>query len=562
MTSVYFRHYLKIISAGILLLLFIRGIPAESPATVSENGQNAEGLLNDSVPGHSLPAPAGSAGVSESAGTADVRETAVRAEESLPEKTPLLSEPAENIAEGEADPENGTVPENEAELDPQLTALKELDDKTVLILSLDAGAVEKLKEKSGVSAETPNLDVLILPETEDESMTVEAIWLKVQALCGDSLKFFQTRWREMLYALCGFAVTWVGVRVLRFLTELCFASFVKRTKTLNDDFIFRAFLPPFLAFFWIIGVYFCLLPFLGEFHYSDRLILALIASDFTWLLYRLIGAADHIICLYFHGKKRIFNKLIFDAVRKTARIILVLAAICIIGQTILRLNVSALLAAAGIFGLAIAFAVKDTISNFLSSFMMLFDNSFQLGDRIRTGTIDGDVEAVDFRSTRIRALNGHLYSVPNAVLGTEIIENVSQRPGIRHDFELGLTYSTTPEQMERAVQIVRELISDPQKFIQSPTRSLVTFSGFGDWALTIKVTLWFNTQIFVESERWKHELNMAILRRFNEEGLAFAYPTHTVELSGMPQRRSLDGMPTEPDGNSLASENADIKRTH
>ena len=185
--------------------------------------------------------------------------------------------------------------------------------------------------------------------------------------------------------------------------------------------------------------------------------------------------------------------------------------------------------------------------------MMLFDNSFQLGDRIRTGTIDGDVEAVDFRSTRIRALNGHLYSVPNAVLGTEIIENVSQRPGIRHDFELGLTYSTTPEQMEQAVQIVRELISDPQKFIQSPTRSLVTFSGFGDWALKIKVMLWFNTQVFVEAERWKHELNLAILRRFREEELKFAYPTQTVELSGRPLLQTADKTFSTPENTVTAN---------
>lgn len=446
-----------------------------------------------------------------------------------------------------------TVSENETAPDPRLTALQELDEKTVLILSLDAGAIEKLKENSSTSADTSDLDVLILPESEDEPMTVLAIWLKFQTFCGSSLDFFYKRWGEILYSLCGIAVTWIGVLVLRFLTELCFASFVKRTKTLNDDFIFRAFLPPFLAFFWIVGIYFSILPFLGEYHYSERLILALIAADFTWLLYRLIGAADHIICLYFHGKKRIFNKLIFDAARKTTRIILVLAAICIIGQTILRLNVSALLAAAGIFGLAIAFAVKDTISNFLSSFMMLFDNSFQLGDRIRTGTIDGDVEAVDFRSTRIRALNGHLYSVPNAVLGTEIIENVSQRPGIRHDFELGLPYSTTPEQMEQVVQIVRELISDPQKFIQSPTRSLVTFSGFGDWALKIKVMLWFNTQVFVEAERWKHELNLAILRRFREEELKFAYPTQTVELSGRPLLQTADKTFSTPENTVTAN---------
>ncbi len=446
-----------------------------------------------------------------------------------------LSEITDAMTIGAGSESETSSEKKSAEGEPSFKVLENTPEKTVILLTLDAAAIEKLKESASESEkeESSDLEMIVLPDLENDSMTVETIWTKFLNFCFTVKGYCQKNLWNLAHLAVGILVTWFLVWILHFLLDhFLFGKVIKKTATLTDDFFYRASLPPFLVFFWIFGFFLSALPLLKGTHYPQRLILALIAANAAWLLFRLIGAGDKVICLYFRGKKRVFNKLIFDTIRKTLRIILILFAVCFIGQTILGLNISALLAAAGIFGLAIAFAVKDTIANFLSSFMMLFDNSFQLGDRIRAGNLDGDVEAVDFRSTRIRALNGHLYSVPNAVLGTGIIENISQRPGIRFDFELGLTYDTPPDKLERAVFIVRDLISDPQKFIQSPTRSLVTFGSFGEWSLNIRVMLWFNTQNFVESEQWKHDLNMAILRKFTEEEIEFAFPTQTIFAPG------------------------------
>ncbi|MDO4630536.1 MAG: mechanosensitive ion channel family protein, partial [Planctomycetia bacterium] len=429
------------------------------------------------------------------------------------------------LKEAETESESGKETEKESEKE----SVKEKEGDTTVIVNLDAQAIDKLKNAEPEKESSP-LNELVL--VEDNSMDIITLWERFTGFCASVRRFCSENSGRILFLFAGVIVTGILVRILRFFCDhVIFARIIKKTQTLADDHIYRASLPPVLAFFWLLGLLASAMPLLEGAHYPQRLILALIAADVTWLLYRLIGAADHIVCLYFRGKQWVFNKLIFDAIRKTLRIALVLFAVCFIGQAILRFNVSALLAAAGIFGLAIAFAVKDTISNFLSSFMMLFDRSFQIGDRIRAGNIDGDVEAVDFRSTRIRALNGHLYSIPNAILGVGIIENVSQRPGIRYDFQLGLTYDTKPEQMKKAVEIVRELVSDPQRYIQSPARNLVSFGSFGDWSLNIHGLIWFNTQNYVQSELWKHDLHMAILERFSAEGLEFAFPTQTVSIT-------------------------------
>lgn len=404
------------------------------------------------------------------------------------------------------------------------------DGNVSVVLKLDSDAVQTLVKQGH---DVPEVSEFVTPV--DENIDVIEVWDSIRTHFFSFCNLCRQNTNKIILFMFGVILTWVGTFVLRtFCDRVLYKKVVLKTETLADDYLYKALMPPILAFFWCLGIFLSALPFWNQIGFSQRLILLLISLDVTWLLYRLIGALDHLICSYFRGKKRVFNKLIFDAIRKTARVAVILFAVCFIGQTILGLNISAILAAAGVFGLAVAFAVKDTISNFLSSFMMLFDNSFQMGDRIRTKNIDGEVEAVDFRSTRIRALNGHLFSVPNSILGAEIVENVSQRPGIRYDFELTLTYDTTPEQMEHALAVIRELTSSSTRFLQQAEKKLITFASFSDWSLNIKVMVWFNTRSFIVSEEWKNDLNLAILRRFTEDGLNFAYPTRTVILQKDP----------------------------
>ena len=98
--------------------------------------------------------------------------------------------------------------------------------------------------------------------------------------------------------------------------------------------------------------------------------------------------------------------------------------------------------------------------------------------------------------------------------------------------ELGLTYDTSADQMEKALRILHDILDDfhgPDKPGQSPH---IYFSGYGAYSLNIRVIVWLKTSSFPEEEKLLNELNMEILKRFNAAGLNFAYPTQTLYLAG------------------------------
>ena len=111
------------------------------------------------------------------------------------------------------------------------------------------------------------------------------------------------------------------------------------------------------------------------------------------------------------------------------------------------------------------------------------------------------------------------------------LENVSRRPDIRYNFELGLIYQTAAEQMEQALALLREIIAAHPGIDTEKRPPLINFTDFKDWSLNISVVLWFSTANFAEAQAWKSQLNLEILRRFNAAGLSFAYPTSTQFLT-------------------------------
>jgi len=250
----------------------------------------------------------------------------------------------------------------------------------------------------------------------------------------------------------------------------------------------------------------------------------------VWLIFRLLGVASHRIAEYQTGD-RSMNVLLAGLLSKIAKIVIVLLAFFFVGQNILGINITALLAGAGVAGLAVALAAQDTLANFFGSIMILMDKPFTVGDFIRFGAITGTVESVGFRSTRVRGLDGALFQVPNRQVTDAALENISRRPDIRYNFELGLIYQTTPEQMEQALALIREIVAAHPGIDTAKRPPLVNFTDFKDWSLNISVAVWFNTCNFAEAQGWKSMLNLEILRRFNAAGLSFAYPTSTQFLA-------------------------------
>lgn len=257
---------------------------------------------------------------------------------------------------------------------------------------------------------------------------------------------------------------------------------------------------------------------------------AILAS--AWGIFRLVSVLDQKIRRLAERSDNSLDKLTVSMIGNTLKIAIAVTAVLFIGQNIFNLNITALLASAGIIGLAIALAAKDTVSNFFGTIVIIVDCPFRIGDRIESGKINGIVTHIGMRSSKILTADESVYTVPNSVLTNSALCNINRRGCIKHVMEIGLVYDTSPEQMEQALRILHEIMDNfhgPDAPKHSPH---IFFSGFGAYSLNIHALIWLKTTSFAEEEKLLNELNLKILKQFNEAGLEFAYPTQTLLLSG------------------------------
>ncbi|GLR18181.1 mechanosensitive ion channel family protein [Portibacter lacus] len=198
----------------------------------------------------------------------------------------------------------------------------------------------------------------------------------------------------------------------------------------------------------------------------------------------------------------------------------------------LNVNVTALLAGISIGGLALALAAQDTVKNFFGSIMIFLDRPFQIGDWIHFKDVDGTVEEVGIRSTRIRTFANSLTYVPNALLADSVVDNMGLRVYRRFKTDIGITYDTKPEIIEKFVEGIREIIK------MHPTSRKdyfeVHLNGFGASSINILIYMFFQAPSWTDELRGKHEVLYAIIKLADQLGVRFAFPTQTIHIEEMP----------------------------
>lgn len=157
---------------------------------------------------------------------------------------------------------------------------------------------------------------------------------------------------------------------------------------------------------------------------------------------------------------------------------------------------------------------------------IFLDKPFHLGDLIRVEGVEGTVESIGLRSTRVRNADGHHVSIPNKLMGNAIITNITRRPTIKSQINLGLTYDTPASQVARAVALLEEIFGRRP----NTTGLIISFNKFCDSALNILVVHeWKGTDArehFAELQL----INLEIKARFDAERIEFAFPTQTLYL--------------------------------
>ena len=186
-----------------------------------------------------------------------------------------------------------------------------------------------------------------------------------------------------------------------------------------------------------------------------------------------------------------------------------------------------LLAGLSVGGLALGLAAQDTVANLFGAVAIFLDKPFHIGDRIQSlRAWTARWRAIGLRSTRVRNLDGHHVTIPNKLMGNEVITNITRRPTIKTEMNLGLTYDTPVEKVKRATVLLEEIFRANPKTADL----IISFNKFADSALNILVVHVWNGTDAKEHFAAMQELNLQIKQRFDAEKIEFAFPTQTIYL--------------------------------
>jgi MscS family membrane protein len=204
-------------------------------------------------------------------------------------------------------------------------------------------------------------------------------------------------------------------------------------------------------------------------------------------------------------------------------------AILFWGGNRLGLPLYGLIAGVSVGGLAVALAGQGTLENFLGSINIFADRVVRIGDVCRYGTDVGTVEAIGLRSTRLRAPDRTVTTVPNADFAKMHITNFSKRDRMLLKSTVGLRYETTPGQMHNILTGLRDLLASHPGIVRDPIR--VRFVSFGDSALNVEIFAYANTSDFNEFLSIQEDILLRIIELVEASGTGFAFPSQTLYLS-------------------------------
>ncbi len=247
-------------------------------------------------------------------------------------------------------------------------------------------------------------------------------------------------------------------------------------------------------------------------------------------LYRLVDVIEYYLNRLVGKTETKLDDMLVPIVRKALRITIAIIAVLLISENILGAEkVKSLLFSAGIGGIAVALAAKDTIANFFGSITIFTDRPFQMGELVKIDEHLGPVEEVGFRSTRIRTLQGHLVTIPNSVITNSCVENIGRRPFIRRTSNITVTYDSGHAKAKRAVEIIKEVLANAPQLNTDPEKPpRVYFSDFNDWSLNIYMSYWVKPPDYWLYHQVNEQVNLEIMKRFEAEQIEFAFPTQTL----------------------------------
>ena len=354
-----------------------------------------------------------------------------------------------------------------------------------------------------------------------EDLAVNVPFLKHQ-LWGNEL------WKYLFSLIYIFLAFYIS-KLLDYLTRVWLKKWAARTKTTFDDLVLELLNGPVkvVAFmiFLRIGLDVFQWPEMVQKVLSKGFTI-IVAVSLTYMVLKFID----LLMGYWHRRAEAqedqeFNQQLFPIIRKSLKVFVIVVAAMVTLDN-LGVNITAAIASLSIGGLAVGLAAQDTLANLFGAIAIFLDKPFKIGDRIQIDNVDGAVETIGLRSTRVRNLSGHLVTIPNKTVGNATITNVAARPNIKTEMNIGITYDTPVDKVRLALKVIEEIFKGHPK-----TGDLVmSFNKFESSSLNILVVHWWNGTDFKECLGGLQEMNLALKERFDRERISFAFPTQTVYM--------------------------------
>lgn len=253
----------------------------------------------------------------------------------------------------------------------------------------------------------------------------------------------------------------------------------------------------------------------------------LVSLSGVWSVFRLVDVLNVLLMSKARETANRFDDLLVPMISKSLKVFVLVMGIVFVADNF-NVDVTSLLAGLGLGGLAFALAAKDLLSNFFGSITILLDRPFNIGDWIIVGDVEGSVEDIGFRTTRITTFYNSVITLPNSVLTNTKIDNMGVRRYRRMKTMLGLTYDTAPEKIDAFCEGIRTLIQ-LHPYMRKDYYQ-VYFNQYSASSLDILVYVFWQTPDWNMELRERHRFLLDILRLAKQLEIEFAYPTQTLHL--------------------------------
>lgn len=310
---------------------------------------------------------------------------------------------------------------------------------------------------------------------------------------------------------------------------------LEKTQNLWDDALLDSLRQPLSLLIWVVGISMAAdivsqQAMADIFQYVQPLRDVAVIATITWFLVRFIKRAEKNIITRRQQKGEKVDLTTLDAITKLLRLSVIITSVLVALQT-LGFSISGVLAFGGVGGIAVGFAARDLLANFFGGLMIYLDRPFSVGDWIRSPdrNIEGTVEEIGWRLTKIRTFDKRPLYVPNATFATIAVENPSRMTNRRIYETIGIRYDDAGK-MDAIVKDVETMLRNHPE-IDTTQTLMVNFNQFAASSLDFFIYTFTRTTVWAEYHKIKHDVLLKIRDIITAHEAEIAFPTSTIHLA-------------------------------